>query len=172
MGFGLKKCGVLLMKRKKKVRSDGIAFLDGRLMREIEEDGLTYLGILEVDMTRGREISETTHAKESWSWLRKADLKIQRETLICEGQKEVLGVQPNKKVFAKYLYQQNTPPGNNRSCNYQIQERSLFFPLLPLPPYPPPLPPPTPLLRSLGSYYDLASSYASIVRMHRTNWTA
>ena len=27
-----------------------------------------------------REIPETTHVKESWSWLRKADLKIQTET--------------------------------------------------------------------------------------------
>ena len=36
MEFGLKSCGVLLMKRGKKVRFDSNTLLDGRLMREIE----------------------------------------------------------------------------------------------------------------------------------------
>ena len=35
MEFGLKKCGVLLMKRGKKVRFDGITLLNGGLIREI-----------------------------------------------------------------------------------------------------------------------------------------
>ena len=30
-----------------------------------------------------REIRETTQVKESWSWLRKADLKIQTEAFTC-----------------------------------------------------------------------------------------
>ena len=46
MEFGLKKCGVLLMKRGKKVRFDGITLLDGRIMREIEEEVYKYLGFL------------------------------------------------------------------------------------------------------------------------------
>ena len=46
MEFGLKKCGVLLMKRGKKVRFDGITLLDGQIMREIEEEGYKYLGFL------------------------------------------------------------------------------------------------------------------------------
>ena len=54
MEFGLKKCGVLLMKRGKKVRFDSNTILDGRIMREIEEEGYKYLGILEVDMMRER----------------------------------------------------------------------------------------------------------------------
>ena len=33
-----------------------------------------------------RGIPETTHARETWSWLRKADLKMQTEALICAGQ--------------------------------------------------------------------------------------
>ena len=37
-----------------------------------------------------REIPETTHVEESWSWLRKADLKIQTEGLICVGQEQAL----------------------------------------------------------------------------------
>ena len=58
MEFGLKKCGVLLMKRGKKVRFDGITILDGRIMREIEEEGYKYLGILEVDMMRKKEMKK------------------------------------------------------------------------------------------------------------------
>ena len=46
MEFGLKKCGLLLMKRGKKVRFDGITLLDGQIMREIEEEGYKYLGFL------------------------------------------------------------------------------------------------------------------------------
>ena len=37
-----------------------------------------------------REIPETTHVEESWSWLPKADLKIQTEALICAGQEQAL----------------------------------------------------------------------------------
>ena len=37
-----------------------------------------------------REIPETTYVKESWSWLRKADLKIQTGVLICAGQEQAL----------------------------------------------------------------------------------
>ena len=35
-----------------------ITLLDGRLMREIEEDGYEYLGILEVDMMREKEMKK------------------------------------------------------------------------------------------------------------------
>ena len=37
-----------------------------------------------------REIPETTHAREISSWLRKADLKIQTEALICAAQEQAL----------------------------------------------------------------------------------
>ena len=37
-----------------------------------------------------REIPETTHVEKSWSWLRKADLKIQTEALIYAGQEQAL----------------------------------------------------------------------------------
>ena len=56
MEFGLKKCDVLLMKRRKKVRFDGITLFDGQIKREIEEEGYKYLGILEVDMMREKEM--------------------------------------------------------------------------------------------------------------------
>ena len=37
-----------------------------------------------------RGIPETTHVRETWSWLRKADSKIQTEALICAGQEQPL----------------------------------------------------------------------------------
>ena len=37
-----------------------------------------------------REIPETTHVEEAWSWLRKANLTIQTEALICAGQEQAL----------------------------------------------------------------------------------
>ena len=37
-----------------------------------------------------RGIPETTHVRETWSWLRKADSKIQTKALICAGQEQAL----------------------------------------------------------------------------------
>ena len=54
----MKRCGVLLMKKAKKVRFDGIALLDGRTMRENEEEGYKYFGILKVDVIREKEMKE------------------------------------------------------------------------------------------------------------------
>jgi len=39
-----------------------------------------------------REMPEMTHVEESWSWLRKAYLKIQTEALVCAGQEQALGI--------------------------------------------------------------------------------
>ena len=44
MEFGLKKCGVVVMKRGKVVKYD---LPDGRRMKSVEEDGYKYLGVLE-----------------------------------------------------------------------------------------------------------------------------
>ena len=47
MAFGLKKCGLVLMKRSKVVKYEGVDLPDGRRMKSGEEDGYKYLGILE-----------------------------------------------------------------------------------------------------------------------------
>ena len=47
MEFGLKKCGVVVMKRGKVVKYDEVDLPDGRRMNSVEEDGYTYLGIIE-----------------------------------------------------------------------------------------------------------------------------
>ena len=46
MEFGLPKCGVLIMKRGKVVKNEGISIPDGKMVKNIEEGGCKYLGIL------------------------------------------------------------------------------------------------------------------------------
>ena len=52
MEFGLSKCGVLIMKR------DGLCMPDGTMMRNTEEGGYKYLGILEADGIKHDEMKE------------------------------------------------------------------------------------------------------------------
>ena len=49
MEFGIKKCGILTLKRGKvdKVKSRGLNLPDGELMKTIDEEGYNYLEILE-----------------------------------------------------------------------------------------------------------------------------
>ena len=47
MEFGLDKCAVLVIKSGTKVRTDGIVLPNGDLMREVDETGYKYLGVLE-----------------------------------------------------------------------------------------------------------------------------
>ena len=37
-----------------------------------------------------REMPESTDEKKTWKWLRKADLKIQTESLLCAAQEQAL----------------------------------------------------------------------------------
>ena len=49
MEFGLKKCGVVILKKGKLVKSDGIHLPNQEIMNEVDENGYTYLDILELD---------------------------------------------------------------------------------------------------------------------------
>ena len=49
MEFGLKKCGVVGMKRGKLAKCTGIVIPDGGTIKTVEKDGYKYLGILELD---------------------------------------------------------------------------------------------------------------------------
>ena len=49
MEFGLPKGRVLIMKRGRVVKSEGISMSDGKMMKNIEEGGYNYLEILEAD---------------------------------------------------------------------------------------------------------------------------
>ena len=56
MEFGLPKCGVLIMKRGRVVKNEGISMPDGKMMKNIEEGGYKYLGILEADGVKHEEM--------------------------------------------------------------------------------------------------------------------
>ncbi len=60
MGFGIEKCGVLILKRGKIVRCDGIELPNDELIKEVEQDGYTYLGIVELDKVKEKEMKEKT----------------------------------------------------------------------------------------------------------------
>ena len=69
MQFGIKKCGVLIMERGKVIRTDGIRLPNGQDMKDIDKAGCTYLGILETDKIKEKEIKEK-FSKECLRWLR------------------------------------------------------------------------------------------------------
>ena len=58
MEFGIKKCGILAMKRGKIVRSERIKLPDGKVMKQVEQEGYTYLGITELDKIKETEMKE------------------------------------------------------------------------------------------------------------------
>ena len=58
MEFGIKKCGVLIMKRGKIVKSEGIKLSDGEVMKQIGQEGYTYLGIIELDKIKETAMKE------------------------------------------------------------------------------------------------------------------
>ena len=58
MEFGLKKCGALAMKRGKIVSCERIMLPNGDVMRVVENEGYTYLGIVELDKIKEHEMKE------------------------------------------------------------------------------------------------------------------
>ena len=61
MEFGIKKCGVLMMKKGKldKRKSNGIILPSGETIKSIEDSGYKYLGILECDSIKEKEMKES-----------------------------------------------------------------------------------------------------------------
>ena len=57
MEFGLKECRVLVLKRRKVVKCEGIKLPDWEVMNEVE-DGYTCLGVVELDKLREDEMKE------------------------------------------------------------------------------------------------------------------
>lgn len=55
MEFGLEKCGLLVLKRGKVVKMDGVTLPDGQARKQIDDDGYRYLGILELNSVKERE---------------------------------------------------------------------------------------------------------------------
>ena len=71
MEFGITKCAMLTMKRGKKSKSEGIELPDGQLIKNLEdEDAYKYLGILEADTIKNKEMKATL-TKEYFRRIRK-----------------------------------------------------------------------------------------------------
>ena len=58
MKFGLDKCGVLVVERGVKKKFDGIVLPSGEKIKEIEESGYKYLGVLEAEVIMERDMKE------------------------------------------------------------------------------------------------------------------
>ena len=68
MQFGIKKCGVLIIERGKVIRADGIRLPDEQHMKDINETGFTYLGILETDKIKEKNVTVRTDIKIEIEW--------------------------------------------------------------------------------------------------------
>lgn len=56
MEFGIKKSGVLIIRKSKISRFEGIEIPSEEIMNEVEEDGYSYLGIVELDEIEEKEM--------------------------------------------------------------------------------------------------------------------
>ena len=59
MEFGIEKCGILVMKKGKYAKSDGIKLPNENEIQEIDlEKGYKYLGVLEADVIKDKDMKE------------------------------------------------------------------------------------------------------------------
>ena len=58
MEFGIKKCGILTMKRGKIVKSERLKLPDDEVMKQVGQEGYTYLGIIESDEIKETEMKD------------------------------------------------------------------------------------------------------------------
>ena len=56
--FGIKKCGVVVLKRGKLCQSEGVKLINGQTIKEVNDEGYKYLGILELDKFKERKMKE------------------------------------------------------------------------------------------------------------------
>ena len=61
--FGLDKCAVLVLKRRKIFRTEGIELPGGKCMRVVNLDGYKYLGVLQLDSIKNGEMKEKVKSK-------------------------------------------------------------------------------------------------------------
>ena len=58
MEYGIKKCGVAVLKRGELCKSEGIKLINGLTIKEVDDKGYKYLGILELDKCKEREMED------------------------------------------------------------------------------------------------------------------
>ena len=60
MKFGLTKCGVVIVKKGKLVKFDGIHLPNQEIMKVADEDGYMHLGVLELNEIKEHEMKKVT----------------------------------------------------------------------------------------------------------------
>ena len=93
--FGIKKCGVLVLKRGKIVKMEGIVLPDGQVMKEIDDNGYKYLGILEADHLKEKEM------KDLFSKEYKRRLKLVLKTKL-NGRNKIMAVNAWAVAILRY----------------------------------------------------------------------
>ena len=58
--IGMKNCGIFIMKRGEIVKCEGIKLPNCKLIKEVEKEGCTYLGLVELDNIKENEMKEKT----------------------------------------------------------------------------------------------------------------
>ena len=58
MEFSMEKCGVVITKRGKLSSTDSIVLPNGETIKEVEKDCYMYLGILELDKSKEKEMKD------------------------------------------------------------------------------------------------------------------
>ena len=75
MEFGMDKCAVLLMKDGKQVESEGVELPSGEVMKDVDENGYKYLGVLQAEKVKNREMKEKVRVE----YLRRVKLLAKSE---------------------------------------------------------------------------------------------
>ena len=58
MEFGIKKCCVVVLKQGNLCKSEGIKLINAQTIKEVDDKGYKYLGILELDKLKEREMKD------------------------------------------------------------------------------------------------------------------
>ena len=74
MEFGLKKCGVVILKKGKLVKFDGIHLPNQEIMKQVDENEYTYFGILGLDEIKEHEMTITAEYKRRLRLILKSKL--------------------------------------------------------------------------------------------------
>ena len=64
MEFGIKKCGVVVLKRGTLWKGEGIKLINRQTIKEVDDKGYKYLSIPELDKFKEREMKENESTKE------------------------------------------------------------------------------------------------------------
>ena len=95
MEIAIKKCGILTMKRGKIVKSEGIKLPHGEVMKQVGQEGYTYLGIIELHKIKETKMKEiiTKEYKERQRLILKSKLN---------GRNKVTAINTWEVAIARY----------------------------------------------------------------------